>query len=192
MDDGLKQRVVGAVVLLALGILFVPVLFEPEFKRELDRTTQIPPALGLTPLQVADPVRPEVEPAKAAAEMYPLLDEAEPAPVTVKPVKVTEPSKAVLVKKPTPAQRDLLDSKGVPKAWVVQVASFNTQARAKVLRDELLAKNYPAFTRTLQTTKGRVTRVYVGPKILREKALAVKSELDETLKINSLLVKFKP
>lgn len=192
MDDGLKQRVVGAVVLLALGVLFVPVLFEPEFSRELNRTTQVPPALGLTPLQVADPIKPKVEPAKAAADMYQLLEEAEPVPAKAKPIKVEEPVKAALVSKPTLAQRELLDTSGAPKAWVVQVASFNTQARAKVLRDELLAKSFPAFTRTLQTTKGRVTRVYVGPKILREKALAVKNELDKTLKINSLLVKFKP
>jgi len=191
VDDGLKQRVVGAVVLLALSVLFVPVLFEPEFKRELDRTSKIPPALGLTPLRVADPVRPEVvEPAKAATAMYQLEDAA--SPVALKPVKVTEPVRAVLVKKPTDSQRDLLDSRGVPKAWAVQVASFNTEARARVLRDELLEKSFPAFTRTLQTTKGRVTRVYVGPKILREKALAVKNELDKSLKINSLLVKFKP
>jgi len=191
VDDGLKQRVVGAVVLLALSVLFVPVLFEPEFKRELDRTSQIPPALGLTPLRVSDPVKPEaIEPAKAAASMYQLEDAAEPVPV--KPVKVTEPVRAALVEKPTQAQRDLLDSRGVPQAWAVQVASFNTEARARVLRDELLEKSFPAFTRTLQTTKGRVTRVYVGPKILREKALAVKNELDKSLKINSLLVKFKP
>jgi len=190
VDDGLKQRVVGAVVLLALGILFVPVLFEPEFSRELDRTSQIPPALGLTPLKVADPVRPEkIEPAKAADSMYQLVDEEA---LEEKPVKVTEPVRTALVKKPTAVERDLLDRNGVPKAWVVQVASFNTEARAKVLRDDLLAKGFPAFTRTLQISKGRVTRVYVGPKILREKALAVKRELDKTLKIKSMLVKFKP
>lgn len=191
MDDGLKQRLVGALVLLALGVLFVPVLFEPENRRSVDRTTQIPPAPQIKPVEVAEPQRNErIEEAKPAREMYQLLPEESEQPT--ESAVDTNNSKAVATQQSAKPDRNVLDDRGVPKAWAVQVASFNTEKRALVLRDQLLDKEYPAFTRTLDTSKGRVTRVYVGPKINRDKARKLKTELDKSLKIDSLVVKFSP
>ena len=42
MNDGLKQRIIGAVVLLALAVIFVPVIFDKERITPVDRKTQIP------------------------------------------------------------------------------------------------------------------------------------------------------
>lgn len=191
MDDGLKQRLVGALVLLALGVLFVPVLFEPENRRKVDRTTQIPPAPHIETLVVKDPVRNKsIEVVKPAAQMYELLPETESE--TVAATKAAPKVKAASSSQPKSPDRKVLDERGVPKAWAVQVASFNTEARAEVLRDQLLDQEYPAFTRTLNTSKGRVTRVYVGPKINRDKALTLKGVLDKSLKVDTLVVKFSP
>jgi len=188
VDDGLKQRLVGALVLVALGVLFVPVLFEPENRRVVDRTTQIPPAPQVTPLVLKDPVRNDaIEAVKPAGEMYELLPEPDAANAALK--QSTETTKAA---PPASPDRRVLDERGIPKAWAVQVASFNTEKRARVLRDQLLDQDYPAFTRTLETSKGRMTRVYVGPKINRDKALKLKATLDKSLKIDSLVVKFSP
>jgi len=43
MNDGLKQRIIGALVLVALGIIFIPVIFDKERIVPVDRTTQVPP-----------------------------------------------------------------------------------------------------------------------------------------------------
>ena len=191
MDDGLKQRLVGALVLLALGVLFVPVLFEPENRRSVGRTTQIPPAPQIKPVEVAEPQRNErIEEAKPAQEMYQLLPEA--AEQITESKAATDSSKKTATQESPKPDRQVLDDRGVPKAWAVQVASFNTEKRALVLRDQLLDKDYPAFTRTLDTSKGRVTRVYVGPKINRDKARKLKTELDKSLKIDALVVRFSP
>tara|TARA_B100000446_G_scaffold46105_5_gene42376 strand:- start:147479 stop:148045 length:567 start_codon:yes stop_codon:yes gene_type:complete len=188
VDDGLKQRLVGALVLLALGVLFVPVLFEPENRRVVDRTTQIPPAPQVTPLVLKDPVRNDaIEAVKPAGEMYELLPE--PDALSSTPTQSPEITKTT---PPATPDRTVLDERGVPKAWAVQVASFNTEKRARVLRDQLLDQDYPAFTRTLDTSKGRMTRVYVGPKINRDKAVKLKATLDKSLKVDTLVVKFSP
>ncbi|MGH1373531.1 MAG: SPOR domain-containing protein [Cellvibrionaceae bacterium] len=202
MDDGLKQRLVGALVLLALGVLFVPVLFEPENRRKVDRTTQVPPAPQIEPVVVQDPIRNDaIESVKPAAQMYELLPETETELAAVKPPVETKSQTKTKPQAETKSERDIspqspdrkvLDQRGVPKAWAVQVASFNTQTRAAVLRDQLLDQEYPAFTRTLDTSKGRVTRVYVGPKINRDKALKLKAVLDKSLKVDTLVVKFSP
>jgi DedD protein len=44
LDDRLKQRLVGALVLVVLAIIFLPVLFDREPIEPLDTQTQIPPA----------------------------------------------------------------------------------------------------------------------------------------------------
>nr|WP_255493745.1 SPOR domain-containing protein [Pseudomaricurvus sp. HS19] len=89
-------------------------------------------------------------------------------------------------------EREVLDKRGVPNAWAVQVASFNTPARADAMRDQLLAKEYPAFTRSASTSQGTLTRVFVGPKISRDQAYRLKSKLDAELKTETLVVTFMP
>lgn len=178
MDDGLKQRLVGAFVLLALGVLFLPVLFDRDGRLSVDRTTQIPPAPTVEPLvKIPDPVRPaDIEPAKKPEEMY-RVDET--AAVKAPPVE-------------TAAKADGLTDKGIPKAWMIQVVSYKTQKQAEELRDRLIKDGYKAFTRTVSTSKGKVTRVYVGPKIEKAKAFAVKRKLDKSLKVDSLVLRFEP
>lgn len=178
MDDGLKQRLVGAFVLLALGVLFLPVLFDRDGRLSVDRTTQIPPAPAVEPLvKIPDPVRPaDIEPAKKPAEMY-----------------RTDESKAVQA--PPAEQTDKADGltdKGIPKAWMIQVVSYKTQQQAEALCNQLIDDGYKAFTRTVSTSKGKVTRVYVGPKIEKAKAFEVKRKLDKSLKVDSLVLRFEP
>lgn len=206
MEDGLKQRLVGALVLLAVGIIFVPLLFEPENRPRVDRTSQVPAAPKIQPMQVDEPTRnPEIEPIKSADQQYHLLPEdlEEPERATTHQAAEAEqpdepipnasqsPSTDLVAKQPEP-NRQILDKNGIPKAWLVQVASFNSEDRAAALRDKLLKDDFPAFTRSFDTSKGKVTRVYVGPKISRDKASGLKQTLDKSLKIDSLIVSFSP
>ncbi|NIB41326.1 hypothetical protein HBA55_17115 [Pseudomaricurvus alkylphenolicus] len=195
MDDGLKQRLVGAAVLGALGIIFIPVLFDNEQRRTVDRTSQIPPAPTIAPLEIKPPTRrDDIEPVKPAAEMYQLLPEEAGPVAESRPLGESKPAAVPEAIKPpsSTGKKAVLDEQGVPKAWAVQVASYKTPERANVLRDQLLADDYPAFSRTLKTSKGVVTRVYVGPKINRDKAGQLKRELDKALSLETLVVKFSP
>lgn len=181
MDRALKQRLIGAMVLLAVGVIFLPVLFEPDTGRVVDRTTQIPAAPDIKPISIAEPVKLNaIEPAKAADEMYVLK-----APITATD---TAPQQHVSGS----PDRNILDKKGVAKAWMIQVASFNTSDRAEELRQQLVAGGHSTFVRSL-TVEGRaVTRVYVGPKIDHAKALQTKQQLDAELKLDTLVVRFHP
>ncbi|TQV67697.1 succinate dehydrogenase [Exilibacterium tricleocarpae] len=170
MDDGLKQRLVGALVLTAAAVIFLPVLFNREVRRPLDATSQIPPAPGLVPLETREPVRPQgIVPAKDPEEMF------QP--------KEPEPERPV---------QKRLDPQGIPVSWVVQVASFTSTARADKLRERLLADGYKAYTRQVNTAKGPAVRVFVGPKIDKASAMAVKQELDKALDVETLVLRFRP
>ena len=44
MKQGMKQRLVGAVVLIALGIVIWPIVFDPSVVRRFSEESKIPPA----------------------------------------------------------------------------------------------------------------------------------------------------
>ncbi len=173
MDDRLKQRLVGALVLVALAVIFLPTLFSREHLRRVDRTSLIPPAPVVQPVEINKPVRPQnIVPAKPPEQMYKLL-----------PEETVEQE---------PALRPALDERAIPKAWVIQVASYKTTAEAEGLRDQLIAKGYKAYTRTLTLNKAKVSRVLVGPKISRQKSLSLKKTIDKQFKVDSMILRFQP
>ncbi|GAA5316816.1 MAG: SPOR domain-containing protein [Candidatus Pelagadaptatus aseana] len=185
MDDGVKQRLVGALVLIALGVLFIPALFEPENRRQIDRTPQVPVAPTIEPLTIREPVsNPDIEPAKSPKDMYRLLPVEDPQP---EPVKT-----AAKEAKPAPQKAVKLSDAGVPQGWVVQVASYNTPQAAKSFLGKLQKAGYPAFTKTLDTRKGTVTRIYAGPKISKDSAVLLQQELNKKYGLKTLVARFQP
>jgi DedD protein len=193
VDDGLKQRLVGAFVLLALGVLFIPTLLEPEYRRDIDRTSHIPPAPAIEPIKVEAPTRVSgLGPAQPAGERYKLLEE------DALPQLIEQTEEAV--NKAQPHQQNikqaeskiLLTKEGVPKAWAIQVSSYKTESRANEFVSQLKKDGYVPFTRTLKTTKGMVTRIYIGPRINPTMAQNLKRELDKKYRIETLVVRFDP
>ena len=180
MDNSLKQRLVGALVLTAIAVIFLPSLFTREERVVVDTTSLIPPAPDLKPVVIPEPdkteKRPEkITPAPAPEQAFQPKEEASPNPVVIEA-----------------AEAPSLDTTGLPKAWTVQVASFTEPERAEKLRNKLLADDYRAYSRALKTDKGEVTRIFIGPQISRQSALEVKIEIDKALSVNSLVLKFQP
>ena len=144
MDESLKQRVVGASVLVALAVIVVPIVFDGAGRRAGDVTAfQIPPKpeFSQRPLQKLDDLTPVPTPAEALAK------DAGGGSGEVAPKEG-----------------------GTPHAWVVQLGAFSSEANAIVLRDKLRNSGHPAFVETVGD-KSRY-RVRIGPEI--DRALADK------------------
>lgn len=172
MDDGLKQRLIGAFVLLALAVIFLPVVFDRERIEPVNKTTQIPLAPIIEPIEIKSPEPPVVEfEAKPADEMY-IPDDS-----------VEEDAEPEISK---------FDSEGVPNSWVLQIASFRFVKHAEQLRDKLIDGGYSAYTRSVTTDRGKMTRVYVGPKLEKSILLTQKKEIETNYKVSAMLLKFKP
>ncbi|SHE89804.1 DedD protein [Microbulbifer donghaiensis] len=199
LNDGFKQRIVGALVLAALAVIFLPSLFDREGARYIDVTSQIPPAPDIQPIEIAAPepvagVAPAPAPGDAFQPEVPEqfsnpkaenVDTVAEAPVEAEPAAVEQPQ----TEKPESAP--VLDAQGLPIAWVVQVASYRDEARANQLRARLMDKGYKAYTRSVTTSKGQFVRVFVGPNVSKADAQAVKRELDQLLKAQTLVLRFK-
>lgn len=185
MDDGLKQRLVGAVVLAAIAVIFLPSLFDQDSRSRIDTTSKIPPRTLVTAAKFEAPVRPEtVSQAPDPEAMYELLED-EPVPAAK---NQQQPEPEVISKTPSVG----LNDKGVPKGWVIQVASYKKLAQAEALKNTLIEEGYKAYVHSLTNSKGKVSRVMVGPKIDQKAAQKVKKKLDQSLNVDTLIKRFEP
>ncbi len=172
MDERLKQRLVGAAVLVLAAVIFVPMLLDQgdgDPKPPARIIQQLPPEPMPPPL-------PEDAPARSVP-----LDSKPAAAVTAPAAPAAQKLPAKTVKKAAPVAPAAARSK---PGFAVQVGSFSKAGNARGLRDKLAAKGYTAFVKS----SGSVTRVYVGPQSSRGEAEKVLKKLLAELQLKGIVV----
>ncbi len=190
MKDALKQRLVGAVVLAAIGVIFLPGFFKEQQGHQVDTRTQIPAEPTLPQVTFESPYQdPDIPPAPEPETMFLPPEPAQHQAPPEEPVASAMSSSASVAKEVPELP---LGADGIPEAWVVQVASLSNKEAAAKLRDELQAEGHKAYVRSVATANGSVTRVFIGPKLDKAEALKVKAEVDKRLKVNAMVLRFQP
>ena len=175
MDERMKQRVIGAAVLVIAAVVFIPML--------LDQGGEVPEQVPRMVPSPSPPSAPPPRPPQDTDVRIVPLDQPTPvpaAPAEPAPAKNKPPAKAVTAPAP-PAPREPL----VKSAFAVQLGSFSKASNALGLRDKLKAKGYRAFVKT----SGSVTRVYVGPQKNRTEAEKALKKLLADTKLKGIVVK---
>ena len=201
ISERMKQRLIGGAVLVALAVIFIPVLFNLQPSRPLDRDSLIPPAPEIEPVTIDEPVAPEV-----STEVHPHEDAfavVEPREEAQLPLLEAVPDDAPLTPRQRPAEsadevtaapatEPALAESGLPDAWVVQVASYSEQASARQQVGRLQEAGYKAFSRQGVVAGDSVFRVFVGPFVARRGAEEEKELLDASLGVDSLILSYEP
>lgn len=208
MNDILKQRLVGALILVALGVVFWPIIFvQPGDEAALQRAT-IPerPEVAVTPLEVPDVAGLRGSPDLAApAQEEPLaLEVVEPAvTATIKqeaapaisdgppPVAVVATQPAARTRSEAP-EKLALDSDGVPIAWILQVATVSSADKADALRQRLLKVDQKAYVKRVKRGDKNLYRVYIGPKFERARLESIKPRIDAEFGVQSMIARYLP
>lgn len=199
MDNIVKQRLVGALILLALGVVFWPIIFVPESRREAPVSIDVPaaPPVDLSPLPEPDNVGLESA-GPAAAQTQPDVDVPAPAllesdePLPALPERDTADLAPPLESAAAPLQKPAMDEDGLPVAFTLQVATMAGRARAEALRDELVKAGYKGYLKRLRRGDRVLWRVLVGPKYTREELQPVKEAIDENWRVESLIMRYLP
>lgn len=185
LDKGLRQRMVGALVLVALAVIFLPMLFSRE--DQLQRVVVEAPAMPHAAPPPSAELEPVAVPQVADLPQEPVPGAAAPgaaAPVEA-PAAVVEPA-AVVDLAPPPVSR--LDANGLAVSWSVQLASLSNRASAESLQQTLRGKGYNAYIRNVEG----MNRVFVGPVIERAEAERLRDQLTRLQKLNGFVVRFQP
>jgi DedD protein len=190
VKEAYKHRLIGAAILGAAAVLFLPSFFKDQQQYRVDTDSQIPQRPQITAVDFSEPVQPQdIQPAPAPETMF-VPEEAPP----VAPVPISSSRAEV---KPSTENTDSLadmplNADGLPNAWVIQVASLSSKEAATKLRDQLQSQGYKAYVRSIKVGTGEAHRIFIGPKLDKAEAQQLKKELDKKLKVNSLVLPFKP
>lgn len=145
----LKHRIIGAVILVSLAVIFLPMIFsEREPPAELKAISEIPgkgPEPGVAPAPPsATPPAPVVEP--SVSQKKPTVETRPPAPAASKAPAKTAPVAAM------PA-----------RGWAVQVGVFANAANAAKLADKLKGQGHHVLLENIAQGSEKRVRLRVGP-----------------------------
>lgn len=167
MRYGLKERLLGAVVLIVATVIFVPFLLE-EKRPEIPVSDKI-----ITP-----------EPPT------PITSIVEKPTVPKLPDSLTEQQKQQVIA----GNKELIDSglrlnpEGGVDAWTIQVATFGDADNAKRLVGELEKQQYHAYWRKINS----LTVVFVGPYIDQQQGREDQDKLLQVQGFKTLLTRYVP
>jgi len=210
MDLKLKQRLTGAIVLVALAVIFVPIILEGPDDEWTPRSHSIPeqPQMDYRAsmeLELPEPVAAEQEPPESVITEA-LNLEKEQQPATETPAEVSE---AIATKPTEPVASPPKTAKAVPKApvpppppktekstqatlkgWFVQVGSFGQELNASGLRDRLKLAGYDSRLQKVSIGKGYAYRVLVGPSASRAAAEKLAGSLKTGQQLSGMVIEY--
>lgn len=182
-----KYRLIGAAVLVLIGVVAFPILFDKQPRPiAVDMPIEIPDRNKVKPLSIPAPAATQAVKPETVAPVVPPA----PVPVPVAVPKVEEKVAAAPVAAAPEAPKSIAktETKPVPKAdesskaqallegkeperkadasagrYVVQVGAFSDVARAREARLKLEHAGLKTYTQVAETKDGRRIRVRVGP-----------------------------
>lgn len=186
MNEQLKKRLVGAIVLVALAVIFLPMLLDGSKRSGIPMFgSNVPPRPDYQTQTLDIPL--EVPAAEEGEEQTRVIDSPPPAePAPDKPAKPAASAPPKPAPKPTPP---VTTPPSGEHAWAVQVGSFSRSDNALALRDKLRGRDYPAFVEEVVVGSDKTYRVRIGPLLQREEAEQLQAKLAKEQKLDGLVVR---
>jgi len=160
MESHLQQRVVGAIVLVTLGVIFIPALLDGSgYKSRQVHNIEMKEKPEFPPLSQKK-VKPVVTPLAQNKKRQETLQKADPEQSHKQPIK----------------------------SFALQVGTFDSNENAEKLRDKLRKAGYTTFVQK-GGAKGRTSyKVRIGPEIQHSVLEKIKEDIKKTQKIDGYIV----
>lgn len=160
MDQELKQRLIGAIVITSLAAIFIPMLFDDP----IDETGKL-----ISELKI--PAAPTHKSNEASGSLPQSIDQV---------IELPEP---ILEKE---SGRENQYFSGMQR-WFLQVGIFGQESNAISLRDKIRDQGFSVSIMTVADENGALFRVRVGPELDKRRAELLKIKVDEINNIKSIL-----
>ena len=207
MDVALIQKVVGALVVTAALIIFLPTMFdEPILEESLIKVdvSSKPSDLNLADFDVherrqhLENAQQHIEAVRAkqyeAADLSNSSAEGQKKDVTgdmTLPLREAVTSLVENIKDAT-VEREKPPELVPIQVWTVQLASFIKKDNALNLRSVLREQHEKAYIKEMQSAGGRVFRVYVGPMLKAEDASTALKRLNQAHDLQGMVLRYVP
>ena len=191
MDQNIKNRLVGIIVIFGLAVIFLPMILDGSGVRKDKVEVIIPPP----PVLEADAgfdsrvieLNEKVEEIPELEQRFVDEDSSDvPAQATAQPAGEAEAPEPVAEEKPAPEPKVGGDS------WVLQVGSFQDRNKALAQRDQLRKSNIAAvFIEQFNVDNKPSYRVRLGPFVKREQSKVAQNKIKAKHDINGIIMKYE-
>lgn len=211
MERRLKERLIGAAVLVMLAVILIPMVLDDRSETDMRITeSNIPPRpdesfnsriVPLTDSELTQ-VNPEL-PVELDKDIELAIEQVDPGISESTVVEEKEQLMNKLVEPPvsTEVKIDAGQRNGqkapvtdknqlAATAWVVQLGSFSSQENATALNLKLRKAGYPSFVEPVKRQSGIAYRVRVGPELLRSDALELAAKLLKNMQIEGIVIRY--
>lgn len=194
-------------VLVALGVIFLPDILDGKKARVEEQFAEIPlrpeasaellPASQFEPESLAedddagepsaaDESVTETATAEPEPERKPSEPERKPVEAEVKQTAQAQPQTQA---KPvqTQSQRSAKQA-----AWTVQLGAFSNAANVQALVKKLRKAGFSAYTLPARPVDGKLTKVYIGPDVSQEKLTRLLTEVEKLTQLKGKVVAYDP
>jgi len=181
MDDALKQRLIGAAVLVAVGVIFIPMILDG------------PPDLGTETAALEIPPRPNRPVHTRVLPLEPAVgtqtdQQTDSRPAEGQTPAPTDPQTLGTNSGPTQDMPTDAVAGDLTTWWVVQVGSFKEEENAVAFRNRFREAGYTAFVEPVSEGDEPRYRVRLGPEQDRARAEAVRNDIKEKFDVDGLVL----
>lgn len=195
MEQKLKERLVGAAVLVAIAVIFIPIILNDSQETESISGSNIPE-------------KPETN---FNSRIIPVIENDEKALLnTIESRNVgseenqNKNEQDIVAEKVVSDNDKIADDISAKKeaiedevkvdvglsAWIVQLGSFTDEDNAQSLNEKLRKAGYPAFVEPLKKNGKISYRVRVGPEIKRSEADLLLKNLKDKMNLDGIVVTY--
>ena len=206
MASKFQNRLVGTIVLVALGVIILPGLLDGQKKHyqdefaaiplvpkpgDRDEPDMLPAATQALPSQPPEGAAEEVRAGDAAA---PSLD---PSRIPVNSNSFDDFQEPVVAAKPQPKpQQPPQQQAALPaptgKAYVVQLGALKNADKVNEIVGKLRASGFKVYTSPSTPVQGKITRILVGPDASKDKLKGQLGDLQQISGLSGVVMGFTP
>ena len=182
MDRALKERIIGAAVLVVFVVLVVPIFLDgpPEEGEIISKSVPLPGQEDSGESRTVVLARDRDEPVPNAVAAEPQAQTERPQPKAEPPAESAPPQEQPDAPDPVPQRQAApAEATSTTGMWAVQLGSFGNQQNAERLAADLRKQGFAAFLSQLSTDSGQLHRVRIGPQKDRESAEAMADRLQK-------------
>ena len=189
MDLLLKQRLVGAAVIISLGVVIIPMLLDGSGNRIIK---EIPPRPERQGISGTGFIKDQSIPSAPRRDEGAIVYSSEPIATKSKSGALAKQSADLKAKQPVAGIK--APSSKVSKSvttqklasWVVQVGSFTEKNKAITLRDQIRSKGFAVFMEQFKNSENnKMYRVRVGPTLSRSEAEVALRQVKQKIKLEN-------
>jgi len=193
VSDQIKNRVVGAIVLFALAIIFLPKIFDGEKESQRQAFVKIP----TKPIHQQPDVS-QIELSKPPVDSNREERLADDAKVAIKTAAAqaedVENKQDKVVSKPVkkPAVKPVVKPAIKAQGWVIRMGSFGNPNNVNTLLKNLRKKGFTAYSVPAVPRSGVTNKVYVGPELNKKTLQSLQPRLKKVFKESGVIEKYNP